>query len=72
MGDGAIVTAPTRKKRGRPALAPGEGVAANRGVRLYAADVARLQRLAVRLRRTESDVIRYALERLEAAPDADT
>jgi hypothetical protein len=52
-----------RKKRvGRPRL-PGKATTASH--RLYPDDVARLQRLAERMRVSESAVIREALQKLE-------
>jgi len=59
-----------KRRPGRPAKAIGTGVSVNRGVRFYPEDAARLQRLSVRLRRGESEVIRHALAELERASDA--
>lgn len=50
--------------RGRPKKADAER-AATKTLRLYPDDLARLQRLAVKLRLSEGAVVRLALERLE-------
>lgn len=55
---------PTR--RGRPSLADGER-ALTTSVRLYAEDRERLERLSAQLECSESQVIRAALEELEAS-----
>lgn len=64
--------ATTKRPRGRPAKPPdARALASTRGFRLYAADAERLQRLAVKHRKTESELIRWALERLEQSFDAE-
>lgn len=56
-----------RPGAGRPR--EGEGETITRSVRLYPADVARLQRLAVALRISESAVVRAAIELLARRED---
>lgn len=53
--------------RGRPKKAAGDR-ATTKTLRLYPDDLARLQRLMVRLRLSEGAVVRLALERLDDAP----
>jgi len=55
----------TKAGRGRPKKAAGER-AQTKTLRLYPDDLARLQRLMVRLRLSESGVVREALSRLDA------
>lgn len=59
------MTTEQKRRPGRPPKAVGAGAGSCRGVRLYAEDAARLQRLAVRYRMGESELIRHALRELE-------
>jgi predicted DNA-binding protein len=60
-----------KRGRGRPRKAPGERAAHPVNLRVYAEDVARLERLTAATGDTVSEIVRRALEQYEAMLDGE-